>query len=67
MSYTKHNFLSGNILYAEQMRDIDDQVYLLTENGDAVAIRVGRLETNTTPATDAEVTEMLNRVLELGE
>lgn len=67
MSYTKHNFLSGNILYAEQMKDIDDQVYLLTENGDAVAIRVVRLETNTTPATDAEVTEMLNRVLELGE
>lgn len=67
MSYTKHNFLSGNILYAEQMKDIDDQVYLLTENGDAVAIRVGRLETNTAPATDAEVTEMLNRVLELGE
>lgn len=65
MSYTKHNFLSGNILYAGQMRDIDNQVYLLTENGDAIELRVFKLETNTTPATDAEVTAMLNRVLEL--
>jgi len=36
MSYTKHNFQSGDVLYAAQLNDIEDQLF---SNTDALALK----------------------------
>ena len=63
MSYNKHNFVSGNILYATQVKEMDDQIYDLTEADATKATRITKLEGDTTPASDAAVESMLIRIL----
>ena len=57
MAYTKHNFQSGDILYASQLNDIDNAIYSLDG-------RAGALETNTSglSSTSATVANNTTRI-----
>lgn len=49
MAYAKHNFKNGNVLYAEQMNEMDDQIFQNSVAADKVVL-----------ATTADVVEVLN-------
>ena len=63
MSYEKHSFVSGNILYATQLKEMDDQIYDLTTDEDILSTQLTALDERTTTATDEEVEAMLAEIL----
>lgn len=53
MSYTKHNYQSGDILMASDLNDMDDQIYELTEAIDGGEVGAEEVIVSSTQPTDA--------------
>lgn len=53
MSYTKHNYQSGDILTASDLNDMDDQIYELTEAIDGGEVGAEEVIVSSTQPTDA--------------